>query len=98
MERQNEVQLDLDRMVLERDHVREEQQTLAHEIESELGPIELPDAVSHQLRLNLRDNTVELPVVEMLPVGLGAKLPNSRPGYGVWVISIQRPLESTRNC
>ena len=74
MERQNEVQLDLDRMILERDHVREEQQTLAHEIESELGPIELPDAVSHQLRLNLKENTVELPVVETLPGGLGSEV------------------------
>ena len=72
--RQNELQLEHDRMALERDHVREEQQTLAHEIESELGPIELPDAVSHQLRLNLKDNTIELPVVEALPGGLGNEL------------------------
>jgi len=72
--KQNELQLDLERAILERDHVREEQQTLAHEIESELGPIDLPDAVSHQLRLNLKESTIALPTVESLPGGLSSEL------------------------
>jgi len=74
VEKLNEAELELERMVLEREHVREEQQALAHEIESELGPIELPDALSHQLRLDLGDNTVELPAMEGLPPGLGDEI------------------------
>ncbi|MHA1572718.1 MAG: AAA family ATPase, partial [Alphaproteobacteria bacterium] len=74
MERLNEAELALDRATLERDHLQEQQASLSREIEETLGPIDLPDTISHQLRLSLDDDVIELPHVTSLPEGLGAEI------------------------
>ena len=74
LERLNEAELEYSRLVLERDRLKEEQSSLAREIEAELGPIDLPSEVSHQLRLELGDDIVELPTVDALPQGLGDEI------------------------
>ena len=57
-------------VVLQRDRLLDRQQSLAREIEGDIGPVELPEASSHQLRLNLADDIIELPQVARLPSGL----------------------------
>ncbi len=74
LERLNEAELAVNRATLERDRVKEQQAALAQEIELELGPIDLPETISHQLRLSLGDDVVELPAVETLPPGLGEEI------------------------
>jgi chromosome segregation protein len=71
LERLHESEIEANRIALERDRILDQQETLAREIESDLGPIDLPDTVSHQLRLSLDDDVVELPQVTSLPPGLG---------------------------
>ena len=70
LERLHDLELEYNRASLDRDHIRDQQAALAHEIEENLGPVEFPETVSHQLRLNLNDNTVELPRVSSPPPGL----------------------------
>lgn len=70
MERLREAELGFNRTILDRDRCKEDQTALAREIGNELGPIDLPEIFSHQLRLNLGDDVVELPMVETLPPGL----------------------------
>jgi chromosome segregation protein len=71
LERLHEAELAASRAQMEQDRVKDRQATLALEIEGELGPVNLPETVSHQLRLTLGDATVELPAVPVLPGGLG---------------------------
>jgi len=73
-ERLNEAELSQSRLSIERDGLRDQQASLAREIEGALGPIDLPDSVSHQLRLSLDDNVIELPYVASLPQGLGDEI------------------------
>ncbi|MBN1401026.1 MAG: chromosome segregation protein SMC, partial [Anaerolineae bacterium] len=73
-ERLHEVELERERADMERDRVRERQTTLEREIEAELGPMDLPDDISHQLRLGLPEERIELPDVLQLPRGLGDEI------------------------
>jgi chromosome segregation protein len=73
-ERLNEVELEYSRATLERDRLKDEQAALSREIESDLGPIDLPGTLSYQLRLDLGDDIIELPSVESLPTGLGDEI------------------------
>jgi chromosome segregation protein len=70
LDRLHEAETEYNQSVLERDRARDQQTSLGTEIEETLGPIDLPDVLAHQLRLNLDDNVVELPQVEVLPAGL----------------------------
>ena len=70
LERFHEVESELAQATLHRDRLQDQREALAREIEAELGPIDLPEAQSHQLRLNLGDDIVELPQVPTLPPGL----------------------------
>ncbi|MCD6518707.1 MAG: chromosome segregation protein SMC [Anaerolineae bacterium] len=68
------VELELNRLHLEQKRLQDQQMALANEIETNLGPIELPSTISHQLRLNLGEEVIELPQVKSLPQGLGAEI------------------------
>jgi chromosome segregation protein len=70
LERLQEAEIALSQATLERDRLVDRQANLSREIESELGPISLPQTVSHQLRLDLGDDVVELPRVASLPPGI----------------------------
>ena len=70
LERLHEAEVELNRATLERDRVRDRRTALIHDIEADLGPVELPETMSHQLRLNLSDDIVELPHVATPPPGL----------------------------
>jgi chromosome segregation protein len=70
LERLHATEVEHNEAVLQRDRLRDRQTALAREIEGEIGPIDLPETVSHQLRLNLSDDVLELPEVGRLPVGL----------------------------
>ena len=74
LERLHEAETEFNQVVLERDRARDQQISLSIEIEESLGPIDLPDAHAHQLRLNLDDNVVELPRVVALPSGLSDEI------------------------
>jgi len=65
------VQLDLER-------AQERQHDLISEIEGALGPVELPDDVSRQLRLGLNGAALELPAVPVLPTGLEEEIRSLR--------------------
>jgi chromosome segregation protein len=71
LERLHECEIEENRATLERDRILDQQTTLAHEIEIDLGPIDLPSTVSHQLRLSMGDDIIELPQITSLPPGLG---------------------------
>lgn len=73
-QRLSEVEIEYNRALLERDRAKDEQTALSHEIEENLGPISLPETISHQLRLELGDDIVELPRVESLPPGLSDEI------------------------
>jgi chromosome segregation protein len=64
--------------LLERDRVEDRQETLARDIESTLGTIELPVEASHQLRLNLGEEVVELPQVSEVPTSLEQEIQQLR--------------------
>lgn len=70
----HEVETEVNQAALQRDRLRDQQGALAREIETELGPIDLPEERSHQLRLNLGDDVIELPNVPNLPPGLGEEI------------------------
>lgn len=70
LERLHEVESEANQVALQRDRVQDRLTALMREVESDLGPIDLPDAYSRQLRLNLGDDVVALPQVSSLPVGL----------------------------
>ncbi len=74
LERLHEVESELNQAALHRDRLQDQREALAREIEAELGPIDLPEAQSHQLRLNLGDDAIELPHVPTLPAGLGEEI------------------------
>jgi len=74
LERLHEAETDHNQAVLERDRARDQQQSLGTEIEEMLGPIDLPDVLAHQLRLNLDDDVVELPHIQVLPSGLNDEI------------------------
>lgn len=61
-------------VLLQRDRLNDRQQALAREIEGDIGPVDLPHLTSHQLRLNLSDDVIELPQVAKLPTGLGEEI------------------------
>jgi len=61
-------------VLLQRDRLDDRQQALAREIEGDIGPVDLPQIASHQLRLNLSDDVIELPQVARLPTGLGEEI------------------------
>jgi len=73
-ERLHEGQLAVSRANLALDRARDDLTSLAEEIEANLGPIEYPDGLAHQLRLTLGDESVELPRVESIPPGLGEQI------------------------
>lgn len=73
-QRLNEAELEYNRATIERERIRDEQAALAREMQADLGPIDLPGALSHQLRLDLGDDIVELPLVESLPAGLSDEI------------------------
>ena len=73
-ERLREAELELNRAIMERDRVKDQQTALIRDIEADLGPIHLPETVSHQLRLGLGDDVVELPRVASLPPGLSDEI------------------------
>lgn len=68
--RAREAETELHRIQLDLDRAHERQRDLITEIESALGPVELPDAVSRQLRLGLNGEAIELPAVSVVPEGL----------------------------
>jgi chromosome segregation protein len=70
LDRLQEAEIALSQTTLERDRLIDRQANLSREIEAELGPISLPQTVSHQLRLDLGDDVVELPRVASLPPGI----------------------------
>lgn len=74
LERFHEVETEANQAALHRDRLLDQREALAREIEAELGPIDLPEAQSHQLRLNLGDDIIELPHVPNLPPGLGEEI------------------------
>ncbi len=74
LERLHEAEMEYNRAVMERDRILDQQTALGREIEGDLGPIDLPQTVSHQLRLSLGDDIVELPAVPDLPTGLGDEI------------------------
>ena len=74
LERFRETELDVDRASLACERIRDQQSALAREIEAALGPIDLPETISHQLRLSLGDDIVELPNVVRMPPGLGDEI------------------------
>jgi chromosome segregation protein len=78
LERLHEAETEYNQAVLERDRSRDRQTSLSTEIEESLGPIDLPEVLAHQLRLNLDDNVVELPRVLVLPAGLGDEIRQMR--------------------
>jgi len=63
-----------DHSVLERDRAVEDLATLVEEVETNLGTIDLPDDLTHQLRFSLGEQTIELPRVESLPPGLSEQI------------------------
>ncbi len=74
VERLHEAELAQGRAALERDRAQEDLLALGQDIEANLGPIELPGEATHQLRLSLGDQVVELPQVESVPVGLAEQV------------------------
>ncbi|MHB1318067.1 MAG: coiled-coil domain-containing protein, partial [Anaerolineae bacterium] len=78
LERLHEAETEYNQAALERDRARDRQASLSAEIEESLGPIDLPEVLAHQLRLNLDDNVVELPHVMVLPAGLGDEIRQMR--------------------
>jgi chromosome segregation protein len=73
-EQLRDAEVEVNSAILERDRIKNRQTALAREIETELGPIDFPETISHQLHLNLDDSTVELPYVANLPSGLGEEI------------------------
>lgn len=65
-----EVEAEIHRAQLDLDRARERQQDLINEIEAALGPVSLPDTISHQLRLGINGSALELPAVSVVPTGL----------------------------
>ena len=70
LDRLRESENDYNRSLLDRDRIRDRQATLSRDIEAQLGPIDLPNTSSRQLRLSLDDFIIELPDVATLPPGL----------------------------
>ncbi|MHB1293852.1 MAG: chromosome segregation protein SMC [Anaerolineae bacterium] len=71
LERLNEAEIEYNRIALGRDRTRDELAALSRDIEEDLGPIDIPNADSQQLRLDLGDDVIELPDVPNVPPGLG---------------------------
>lgn len=78
LERLHEVESEVNQFSLQRDRVQDLQNALMREVEADLGPIDLPDAYSRQLRLNLGDDVVALPQVPSLPIGLQEEIRHLR--------------------
>ena len=78
LERLHKVEVEANQATLHRDRLKDRQTELIREIEGEIGPIELPEIVSQQLRLNLSDDIVELPTIGQLPQGLGEEVRHLR--------------------
>ncbi len=74
VERLHEAELAQNRAVLDRDRARDDLLGLGEDIEENLGPIELPDEATRQLRLSLSEQVLELPKVDSLPTGLGEQI------------------------
>jgi len=74
LERLRETELAHGRAALERDRAQEDLLSLAEDIESNLGPVELPGETTHQLRLSLGDEVIELPQVDSVPAGLAEQI------------------------
>ncbi|MHB0856339.1 MAG: chromosome segregation protein SMC [Anaerolineae bacterium] len=70
LERLNEAEVECNRIALTRDRTRDELAALSRDIEEDLGPIDIPNADSQQLRLDLGDDIIELPDVPSIPPGL----------------------------
>jgi len=68
--RVREADSEVHRAKLDLERALERQHDLVSEIEGALGPVDLPDAFSHQLRLGLGGDSVALPSVPVIPVGL----------------------------
>jgi len=69
-----EAEIEYNQAVLERDRVQDQRTSLARDIETDLGPVQVPETVSRQLRLDLGADIVELPAVSALPQGLGDEI------------------------
>ncbi len=78
LERLREVESELNQTVLQQERAQGQQEALAREVESDLGPIQLPEGYSQQLRLSLGDDVVELPEVAALPAGLADEIRHLR--------------------
>ncbi|MCL6430719.1 MAG: LLM class flavin-dependent oxidoreductase [Anaerolineae bacterium] len=66
---------EVNRLSFERERASEDIDTLKRQIESELGPVEVPDpGQPTQLRLNLGPEATPLPAVTALPEGLSAQV------------------------
>ena len=74
VERLHEADLAHSRAVLDRDRAQDDLLALGEDIESNLGPIQLPGETTHQLRLSLGEEVLELPKVESVPAGLGEQI------------------------
>ncbi|MGI6367673.1 MAG: chromosome segregation protein SMC [Anaerolineae bacterium] len=97
LERLHEAETEFNQSTLERDRAHDRQASLSLEIEESLGPIDLPDTVAHQLRLNLDDDVVELPRVMVLPSGLSDEIRQMRARLGrVGSINPEAPREYER--
>jgi chromosome segregation protein len=78
LDRLHEAESEVNQLSLQRDRVQDQRDALMREVEIDLGPIDLPEGYSRQLRLNLGDDVVELPQVPSLPVGLEEEIRHLR--------------------
>ncbi|MDI7278221.1 MAG: hypothetical protein QME94_19765, partial [Anaerolineae bacterium] len=70
---------ELNRLTFERERVTEDIEGLKRQIESDLGPVDVPDCGQPvQLRLNLGAELTPLPSVTAVPEGLGAQVKDLR--------------------
>jgi len=76
--RMHEVEAELHRAQLDLERVQERQQDLISEIEAALGPVSLPETISHQLRLGIDGGALELPPVAVVPAGLDQEVRSLR--------------------
>ena len=82
LDRMQEAEVTLERITLEHDRAEDRQTSLERSVEADLGPIDLPEASAHQLRLGLGDDIVTLPTVPSLPTGLREDIRHMRARLG----------------